>query len=264
MKKIILQGIPFDKKSSYLKGANLAPPIIREKFWCKSSNTFSESNIDIGKYIDDAGDKRINDYFEIEKITLKHLTENNRILTLGGDHSITYPIIKAYCKFYDSFDILHIDAHPDLYEELDSDKYSHACPFARIMDEKLVDQLIQVGIRTWTTHQLEQAHKYKIKIREMKNFSIKDIHALKNDVYISLDIDAFDPAFAPGVSHHEPGGLTSRQVISVIQNIKSRIIGADIVEYNPKRDVQGITATLAAKMMKEILSQMVINKKRDT
>ncbi len=72
-------------------------------------------------------------------------------------------------------------------------------------------------------------------------------------------MDVFDPAFAPGVSHHEPGGLTSRQVISVIQNIKSRIIGAEIVEYNPKRDVQGITATLAAKMMKEILSQMVIN-----
>ncbi len=264
MKKIILQGIPFDEKSSYLKGANLAPPIIREKFWCKSSNTFSEGHIDIGKYIDDVGDKRINNYFEIEKITLDHFTENNRILTLGGDHSITYPIIKAYCKFYDSFDILHFDAHPDLYEELDNDKYSHACPFARIMEKKLIDQLIQVGIRTWNTHQLEQARKYKIVISEMKDFDIRNLPELKNDVYISLDMDVFDPAFAPGVSHHEPGGLTSRQVISIIQNIKSRIIGAEIVEYNPKRDVQGITAALAAKMMKEILSQMVINKKRDT
>ena len=75
-----------------------------------------------------------------------------------------------------------------------------------------------------------------------------------------MDIDAFDPAFAPGVSHHEPGGLTSRQVINIIQSINTRIIGADIVEYNPKRDVQGITATLVAKMMKEILSQMVKNK----
>ncbi|MEE8480511.1 MAG: arginase family protein, partial [Desulfobacterales bacterium] len=159
---------------------------------------------------------------------------------------------------------LHFDAHPDLYEELDNDKYSHACPFARIMEKKLIDQLIQVGIRTWTTHQLEQARKYKIVISEMKDFDIRNLPELKNDVYISLDMDVFDPAFAPGVSHHEPGGLTSRQVISIIQNIKSRIIGAEIVEYNPKRDVQGITAALAAKMMKEILSQMVINKKRDT
>ncbi|MEE8341514.1 MAG: agmatinase [Candidatus Neomarinimicrobiota bacterium] len=260
MKKIILQGLLYDEKSSFLKGTSLAPPIIRDKFWSKSTNTFSENHIDVEKFIDDAGDVRINDYFEIEKESLKHLTGKNRILTLGGDHSITYPLIKAYSKIYDSFDVLHIDAHPDLYEELDNDKYSHACPFARIMDEKLIDRLIQVGIRTWTTHQLEQAQKYNVAVHEMKNFNLKDISELKNDVYISLDMDAFDPAFAPGVSHHEPGGLTSRQVISIIQNIKTRIIGADIVEYNPKRDVQGITAALAAKMMKEIISQMIKNK----
>jgi len=260
MKKILIQGISYDEKSSYLKGTSLAPPIIRDKFWSKSSNTFSESHIDIGKYIDDAGDKTINEYFEIEKITSKYLAANNRIITLGGDHSITYPIIKAYSKFYNSFDILQIDAHPDLYEELDNDIYSHACPFARILDEKLIGKLFQVGVRTWTAHQLEQAHKYKVAICEMKNFSLKDIAGLRNDVYISLDIDAFDPAFAPGVSHHEPGGLTSRQGIDIIQSIKTRIIGADIVEFNPNRDVQGITATLAAKMMKEILSQMVLNK----
>ena len=259
MKDILLQGIPYDEKSSFLKGASLAPAIIRDKFWSKSSNTFSESYIDIKDSFDDAGDKKIDDYFEIEKITQHHLEKNKRLLTLGGDHSITYPIIRAYSKFYNSFDILHIDAHPDLYDELDGDKYSHACPFTRIMEGKLIDKLIQVGIRTWTTHQIEQAQKYNIAIRDMKNFDVKDIPELKNDVYISLDIDVFDPAFAPGVSHHEPGGLTSRQVIGIIQNVKSRIIGADIVEYNPKRDVQGITATLAAKMMKEILSQMIEN-----
>ena len=259
MKKIILQGIPYDEKSSYLKGTSLAPPIIRDKFWSTSSNTFSESHIDIGKYINDTGDKIINDYFEIKKITSKHLATNNKILSLGGDHSITYPIIQAYSEFYDSFDILQIDAHPDLYEELDNDRYSHACPFARIMDEKLIGKLFQVGVRTWTSHQVEQARKYKIEIREMKNLSLRDVAELKNDLYISLDLDAFDPAFAPGVSHHEPGGLTSRQVINIFQSIKTRIIGADIVEYNPHMDIQGITATLAAKMMKEILSLMVIN-----
>ena len=83
MKKIILQGMPFDDKSSFLKGASLAPPIIRDKFFSKSTNTFSEGHIDIEKYIDDAGDNKINDYFEIEKITQDHLAVNNRIFTLG-------------------------------------------------------------------------------------------------------------------------------------------------------------------------------------
>ena len=93
----------------------------------------------------------------------------------------------------------------------------------------------------------------------MKYFNLNDISKIKNDVYISLDMDVFDPAFAPGVSHHEPGGFTSREVISILQNLKTKIIGADIVEYNPKNDIKGITAALAAKMVKEISSYMIEN-----
>ena len=91
----------------------------------------------------------------------------------------------------------------------------------------------------------------------MKDLDLTKIPKFKNPLYISLDIDGFDPAFAPGVSHHEPGGLTSRQVIDLIQNIDSEIIGADIVEYNPNRDFKNMTAFLAAKMMKEILAKMM-------
>ena len=180
-----------------------------------------------------------------------------KILTLGGDHSITFPVIKALSKKYSSIDILHIDAHSDLYDHYEGDQYSHACPFARIMEGGFAKKLVQVGIRTLNPHQMEQAKKYNVEIHQMKDLDLSIIPKFKNPLYISLDMDGFDPAFAPGVSHHEPGGLTSREVIHLIQNIDAEIIGADIVEYNPDRDFHNMTAFLAAKMMKEILGKMM-------
>ena len=206
--------------------------------------------------IEDKGDFEIAQYFDIEKITKNHLDQNAKILTLGGDHSITFPIIKAFSERYPKLDILHIDAHCDLYDSYEGDKFSHACPFARIMENGLAIQLIQVGIRTLNKHQADQAEKYGVEIHQMKSLDLSTIPKFKNPLYISLDMDGFDPAFAPGVSHHEPGGLTSRQVINLIQSIDAEIIGADIVEYNPTRDFQEMTAFLAAKMMKELLGKM--------
>tara|TARA_R110000868_G_scaffold145181_4_gene365302 strand:+ start:88499 stop:89275 length:777 start_codon:yes stop_codon:yes gene_type:complete len=258
MTKICIQGIKYDKKSSYQKGPRLAPPLIREALHSGSLNLFSENGISIeSSTIVDKGDFEIEDYFSIEEITKKHLNSNAKIFTLGGDHSITYPIIKAHHKKYPKLDILHIDAHADLYNNYEGDIYSHACPFARIMENGFATRLVQVGIRTLNPHQAEQAEKYKVEIHQMKDLDFSTIPKFKNPLYISLDMDAFDPAFAPGVSHHEPGGLTSRQVIDLIHSIDAEIIGADIVEYNPNRDFQNMTAFLAAKMMKEILGKML-------
>jgi arginase len=91
----------------------------------------------------------------------------------------------------------------------------------------------------------------------MKDLDLSSIPKFENPLYISLDMDGFDPAFAPGVSHYEPGGLSSRQVIGLIQSIDTEVIGADIVEYNPPKDFNKMTAFLAAKMMKEIMVKMV-------
>ncbi len=257
---VAIQGILFDQKSSFLKGPRLAPPKIREILHNGSSNYFSETGVDINsKEIIDRGDFKINSYFDIETITKANLQENEKILTLGGDHSISYPILKAINTIYSKPDILLIDAHADLYHEFNGDIYSHACPFARIMENELASSLFQVGIRTLNPHQKEQAQKFNITILDMKNFELTKIPEFKNPLYISLDMDAFDPAFAPGVSHPEPGGFSARQVIELIHSIKSPIIGADIVEYNPDRDLNDISATLAAKMMKEILAKMIVN-----
>jgi len=214
MKKIIIQGIKFDEKSSYQKGPKLAPPLIREALNCGSANMFAENLISIeNSNIVDKGDFEITEYFDIEKITEAHLDLDTKIFTLGGDHSITFPIIKAHSKKYPKLDILHIDAHCDLYDDFEGDKFSHACPFARIMENKLATRLVQVGIRTLNTHQAEQANKFKVEIHQMKALDLSKIPKFENPLYISLDLDG---------------------------------------------DFQNMTAFLAAKMMKEILSKMML------
>ena len=258
MNQVIIQGIQFDEKSSYQHGPRLAPPLIREALHSGSSNMYAEDLTSIeSPLIEDKGDFDIADYWDIERITQEHLDRGAKIFTLGGDHSITYPIIKAHSQKYSKLDILQIDAHCDLYDSFEGDKHSHACPFARIMESGLAVRLVQVGIRTLNTHQAEQAERFNVDIHQMKDLDLSRIPKFENPLYISLDMDGFDPAFAPGVSHHEPGGLSSREVINLIQGIDTEIIGADIVEYNPNRDFQNMTAYLAAKMMKEILGKMM-------
>ena len=260
MKKITLQGILYDEKSSFLKGPALAPPKIRRFYKSPSANYFAENGLEIlPEIFDDKGDFEISTYFEIENFTFENIKNNRNLLTLGGDHSITYPVIKAFSKVHGAVDLIHIDAHADLYNIFEGDKYSHACPFARIMEEKLINRLIQIGIRTLSKHQREQSEKYGVETFEMSQLDKLPSLKLRNPVYISLDMDALDPAYAPGVSHHEPGGLSTREVLNIIQAIEVPILGADIVEYNPTRDIKDMTGMVCAKLVKEIASKMIEN-----
>lgn len=256
--KIGLQGILFDEKSSYLRGSALAPPLIRKAYHSDSANYFAENGMEIlPEAWNDFGDFQIEDYFDIEKITTDNLKSARSLITLGGDHSITFPVLKAFHGIFGKVDILHIDAHSDLYHEFEGDKYSHACPFARIMENGLANRLVQIGVRTLSKHQKEQADKFGVEIIQMKDFDVIELPTFENPIYLSLDIDALDPAFAPGVSHHEPGGLSTREVLGIIQNINVSILGADIVEYNPERDMNNMTAMVSAKLLKEIAAKML-------
>jgi len=261
--KIQLIGIPYDANSSFLKGPALAPPKIREALHCESTNLWSELGIEINEnIISDYGDIQINSNQEaFEKIedVINISNRNNKLpVFFGGDHFITYPIVKFLSANYPNIQILHFDAHPDLYDELDGNRLSHACPFFRILEEKPSIKLTQIGIRCLNEHQKHQAEKFNVQIFEMKHLC-QDLSFVSDlPIYISFDLDALDPAFAPGVSHHEPGGLTTREAIRIIHSIKGNIIGADIVELNPDRDPLGITAMAAAKILKEIVAKMVL------
>ncbi|MEE9389929.1 MAG: arginase family protein, partial [Candidatus Aminicenantaceae bacterium] len=182
-------------------------------------------------------------------------------IVLGGDHSISLPVVRAFSRKFRPLDILHFDAHPDLYEELYGDRYSHACPFARIMEEGLAQNLVQVGVRTATGEQRAKASKYGVRIIEMKDFKENLTLDFSNPLYISFDMDALDPAYAPGVSHHESGGLSTRQAINVIHALNARIVGLDVVEVNPERDITGITTAAAVKIIKEVAGTIIVSKR---
>ncbi len=260
----VILGIPFDANSSWLRGSAGAPPIIRVAFTSFSSNPWTETGVDLGAagMYCDAGDLKFTfdePFAAIEKKVGELLDKGLRPVSLGGDHSITLPIVRAFGRHVPGLTILHFDAHPDLYDELEGNRLSHACPFARIMEEGAAKRLIQIGIRTMTGHQREQAEKFGVEVVEMRSLPALDRMKIEGPIYISFDMDALDPAFAPGISHREPGGLSTREALAHLHAITGKIASADIVEFNPAQDSTQITATVAAKLLKEILGKMILN-----
>jgi arginase len=262
--------IPFDASSSYLRGPAAAPAKIREAMRCEASNGWSELGVDVraAATFADAGELRLNNSFDktrddfekIENAVREILDKNEQPVSLGGDHSITYPILKAFAGRWPDLTIIHFDAHSDLYDEFEGNRLSHACPFARIMESGLAKRLIQVGIRTLNQHQKQQAEKFGVEIVPMVALPAYDRLNVRGPVYISFDIDVLDPAFAPGISHREPGGMTVREAIVHLHAIEGTIVGADVVEYNPEQDISGMTATVAAKILREILGKIISGK----
>jgi agmatinase len=257
-----LVGVPYDGSSSYETGAALAPPLIRDALASTASNPWSENGVDLAAHgvLADDGDLFLDDGPEtrarIESAIDDILGRGGRPIALGGDHSITYPILRAVRRRHPRLTIVQFDAHPDLYDEYEGDRYSHACPFARIMEEKLTDRLVQVGIRAITGHGREQAAKFGVEIVPMRDVDATRI-ALTGPVYLSIDLDVLDPAFAMGVAHREPGGMSVRQLLRLIQDLAVPIVGADLVELNPRFDASGESALVCAKILKELVGRMV-------
>jgi arginase len=265
--RIRLIGAPTDIHSSFLRGAAAAPALIRAALYSDHGNPAAESGAELGSdiLVDDAGDLPLaegeGDDALIGAAVSEALEADSLPIVLGGDHSITWPIVEAIAAARGPVDILHFDAHPDLYDDFDGDPRSHASPFARIMERGLARRLVQVGIRTLNRHCREQAERFGVEMVEMRHFAPERVPRPEGPLYVSIDLDAFDPAFAPGVSHYEPGGLSVRDVLAVLERIRAPVVGADIVEYNPKRDSNGVTAILAAKLVKEVASLYAGNRR---
>jgi arginase len=257
----VVVGIPFDWNSSYLRGTAGAPGVIRSAFHSNSSNYWTELGVDLGTegIFDDIGDLhfRHNVFTAIEQSIGDIVDQRLRPVSLGGDHSITLPLVRAVGNRIPNLTVVHFDAHSDLYDELDGNRLSHACPFARIMEERLAKRLVQVGIRTLNGHQREQAARFGVEIVQMRDLPELPKMKIDGPIYISFDMDVLDPAFAPGISHREPGGMSVREVLTHLHAIQGKIVGADIVEFNPVQDVSNLTAMVAAKILKELLGVMI-------
>jgi arginase len=257
-----LLGLPTDRNSSFLRGPALGPAAIRAQLFSDMGNPSSERGPTIGVDLTlrDAGDLPLRETEEddaiIESSVRQAIAERAVPVILGGDHSVTLPILRAVAKAHGPVNILHFDAHPDLYDELGGNRRSHASPFARIMEEGLARRLVQVGIRTLNPHQREQVARFGVEVVSMDHFTPEQVPVLDSPLYISIDLDGLDPAFAPGVSHHEPGGLSTREVLNVLARQTAVIVGADVVELNPTRDINDMTAVLAAKLTKELMAMI--------
>lgn len=256
---IAIIGYPFDAHSSFLRGPAEGPELIISSLESDSANFYTEALHDLN------GHSRIkwcglidhSNYHDFHQPIESILRRGAIPVSLGGDHSISYPILKGMQKKYPALSILHFDAHGDLYDELDGNPYSHACPFARIMENGYAQQLTQVGIRTLTQHQAEQAEKFGVTVNTMNQRNQLKGLELTGPVYLSFDLDVLDPAFAPGVSHHEPGGYSTREVLDILRSLALDIVGMDLVEYNPRRDLNGGTGMVAAKILKELLAKLL-------
>lgn len=261
--RVRLIGLPTDSHSSFLRGAAAGPAAIRAALASDHGNAAAENGLELGidVLIDDIGDMPLReaagDPGMIRAAIAAAVADRAVPLSLGGDHMVTFPIVAALVEAHGPINILHFDAHPDLYDDFNGDPLSHASPFARIMEGGHARRLVQFGIRTLNRHCRDQAQRFGVEIVEMRDFVPDRVPIPEGPLYISIDLDGFDPAFAPGVSHHEPGGASVREFLSVLHRVRGPIVGADIVELNPSRDVNGVTAILAAKLVKELAALAV-------
>ena len=264
--RIELIGLPSDINSSFERGPAKAPALIREALWSDRGNLACEDGQEVGVdcELTDHGDLSLAETAEDDAVIAAAVEATIRSgaipLVLGGDHAMSHPVVRGIHAAHGPVTILHFDAHPDLYDDFEGNPRSHASPFARIMEAGLAKRLVQLGIRTLNRHCREQAERFGVEIVPMANFSAEQVPVLNGPLYISIDLDGFDPSEAPGVSHPEPGGLTVREVLSVLRRQTARIVGADIVELNPRFDQNQRTAILAAKLVREVAALAARNR----
>jgi len=261
MSGVALLGFSWDASSSHARGPELGPSTIQAVLASASSNDYSIAGVSVRDAIrmrrfPDLSEDATTARDEIGATIAAALAAGHAPLSLGGDHSITFPILCAMAAKYGPVNVLHIDAHTDLYDDLGGDRYSHACPFARALEAGAIAQLVQVGIRLARPQERAFGAKHGVIMLGADEIDRIPYARLTAPLYVSIDLDGFDPAFAPGVSHPEPGGLSSRDALSILKRLPVAPIGADIVELNPERDLNLLTAHLAARLVKELAALM--------
>lgn len=276
---VVVMGVPFDGAVSCGKGSSLAPEKIRSL--SRYLPTITEEGFDIGHLkVYDHGDVPVSlnweaYYADVEKEAFALFQSGKFCLFFGGDHSVTIPLSRAFGHHFKGkkIGIIHFDSHPDLCDEYDGHRWSHACPLRRAVEDVITPKdLAQIGIRSYEKEEVAfyKAHPDLLLIRAYDVFNegfqsvcekIKSKFRDYDALYISLDIDVLDPAFAPGTGTPEAGGLSSRELMQMIKFLMSElpIVAMDLVEVSPPLDsVNHITSWAALKIVYEVFGKLSI------
>lgn len=255
-------GIADDSQSSYRRGCSSAPERIRNAYDGRCFNATSESGVDLTASVSDLGDLTHRGSWEssarhYRQFMAARLKEGKTLFIAGGDHAVTVPVAEALAAFDHPVHVIQIDAHPDLYPEFEGNPNSHACVAARILEMDHIASVTQLGIRTLNAVQSRQLERFHERLRllfarDLSGELPSPAHIPEGAaVYITIDLDGFDPSIAPGVSHPVPGGVSARQVLNFIQRGHWNLVGMDVVELNPTLDANDQTAILAARLLHE-------------
>jgi agmatinase len=276
---VALVGIPFDGGSSYRAGARFGPRAVREQSslirpWNPVLKVHPFERRRVGDYGDiDVVPISIERTFEaIEAGVSAILSAGATPVCVGGDHSVTLPILRAVARRHGPVGVVHFDAHPDTWDEYFGLKYFHGTPFRRAIEEGLIDprRMIQVGIRGplygpedfafHETHGLEIIRIEAVKEQGIAWVVGKLQRLAGGPVYCSFDIDSVDPAYAPATGTPEVGGLTSYEALAIVRGLQGLpLVGADVVEVCPPYDGPGqVTSLLAANLLFEFVSLLAL------
>ncbi|MCL5045384.1 MAG: agmatinase [Actinobacteria bacterium] len=262
----IIFGVPMDYTVSFRPGTRTGPQGIRT-----ASYGLEEYSVHLDRYLSDVKFHDLGDIVLpfgnvtesmrlIQEITLKVVREGRLPLILGGEHLITYPIVQAVKSAYPELAVVHFDAHADLRDTYYGEKLSHGTVLRRVSEVVGPESVYQFGIRSGVREEFEFArentHLHKFKVREPFE---KELDSLQGrPVFVTLDIDVIDPAYAPGTGTPEPGGISAEEMIEVIHLLSGlRVVGMDLVEVSPAMDFSGETCLLAAKLVREALLAFV-------
>jgi agmatinase len=274
---VAVVGVPFDTGVSYRPGARFGPAHVRE-----SSRLLRPYNPALGvepfadKQVVDAGDLAVNPFDIEEAIGQIHhgarslLERAGRLLTIGGDHTIALPLLRAVHAVHGPVAVVHFDAHLDTWDTYFGADYTHGTPFRRASEEGLLDQsgCMHVGIRgpLYSARDLVEDAELGFQVvhaREVDDLGIRGViervlaRVEDRPVYVSVDIDVLDPAFAPATGTPEAGGLTSRELLAILRSFSGlNVVGADLVEVAPVYDHAEITGIAASHVAYELLSAM--------
>jgi agmatinase len=278
---VAIVGIPFDSGVSYRPGARFGPSHIRESSrLLRPYNPALQVPVFANQQVADAGDIAVNPFDINEAITAVErgaralLERAPFVLTLGGDHTIALPLLRAVSAVHGPVAVVHFDAHLDTWDTYFGAAYTHGTPFRRAAEENLLDQTgcLHAGIRgpLYSSADLTEDADLGFQVvsaPEMESLGVSGlaerIAARVGDrpVYVSVDIDVLDPAHAPGTGTPEAGGLTSRELLATLRSFSQlNLVGADIVEVAPAYDHAQLTGIAAAHVAYEILSALAVRK----